>query len=97
MTTRRLLYAVAIAAGVLLLLSLILMFLPRQMPNETPAYILRAQNGQVVLCRNGEEAPVAYYDIYTVLLPPDDAAALENGITAANRAEAQQMLEDLGL
>lgn len=88
---------VAALATALAVLCIYVMFFSPAPPQDGPAYTLRAQNGQVVLCRAGETSPVAYYEVYTALLPEEDAQSLAQGIAVESRAEALRLLEDFGL
>lgn len=99
MTKRWIWIPVAALAAALAAACLYAMFRPvPPLPQDTPpAYTLRVLNGQVVLCRAEETAPVAYYEVYTALLPPEDTQALAEGIAVKSRAEALRLLEDYGL
>lgn len=75
----------------------LLLALPaRAQAAEPPTYLLGEENGRLALFRAGEAQPVARYDIYTVLLPERDAAALRQGIPVATREELNRYLEDFG-
>ena len=60
-------------------------------------YVLRDLGGQAALFEPGADAPVSRYEIYTALLPEEDAEALCEGIPIADSEELQRVLEDLGL
>lgn len=62
----------------------------------TTIYTLRAWEERVGLFAGDNKAPIAQYDIYLALLPPQDAQRLRTGIRAATKAEAMHLLEDLG-
>lgn len=64
---------------------------------EESRYVLRDFNGQLALFEPDGEAPVARYDVYTALLPEEDAALLREGIPVADQAQLQRLLEDFGL
>ncbi|MEG0769537.1 MAG: hypothetical protein RSG59_06395 [Ruthenibacterium sp.] len=88
----------AALSTVLMVACVFAMFLNAAAPApQNAAYTLRAQNGQIVLCRAQETAPIAYYEIYTALLPQSDVQDLQRGIAARNSAEVQRLLEDFGL
>lgn len=98
MARRLLALAAAGVCTLALCISTALLFLLTPDTNAPPAqiYIVRSVNGRAALFRDGEDAPVAWYDVYSVLLPAQDAAALEKGVRVQGRAAALRLLEDLG-
>lgn len=62
----------------------------------TPRYILGEENGRVALYEPDSATPVRKYDIYTALLPADDARALQEGIGVQTPQELRRLLEDFG-
>lgn len=66
-----------------------------QQPAST--YTLSEYQGQLALFRDGESQPVARYEAYTNLLPPDDVALLQAGIPVSSQEELQRLLEDFGV
>jgi hypothetical protein len=73
--------------------------LKRTAPTDTASaapYTLGELNGQAALYANGSTAPLAVYEIYTALLPPDDAALLRRGIPLDSEYALRCCLEDLG-
>ncbi|MBQ7473199.1 MAG: hypothetical protein IJS79_02475 [Oscillospiraceae bacterium] len=59
-------------------------------------YLLREENGQVAVFRNGENRPERVTGIETVVLRRADRAMLGKGIPAENIDEVLHLLEDLG-
>lgn len=69
-----------------------------QKPEEqAPGYVLRDYNGHAALFEEASDVPLAEYEVYTVLLPEEDAALLREGIPITDRAQLQTLLEDFGL
>lgn len=62
-----------------------------------PRYVLRDCGGQIALFEPGNDAPMARYDVYTDLLPEEDAALVREGIPVSGREELERLLEDFGL
>ncbi len=85
----------AAVATIVLTMLVYTFFFPR--PVYEPVYVISELNGQVVLYEKGSTEPLFHYEIYTVLLPKTDVAALEDGIEVSDYASAQKILEDFGL
>lgn len=62
-----------------------------------PPYLLRDEGGRIALYRQGEEAPVQVYEVYTHLLPEPDVLSLQQGIPVESEEQLARLLEDLGL
>lgn len=77
--------------------ALIALSVLRSPQTEESRYILRDFGGQLALFEPDSEAPIARYDVYTALLPEEDAAMLREGIPVTDQAQLQRLLEDLGL
>ena len=60
------------------------------------AYVLKEHSGRVALFQANETVPVAQYEIFTHLLPPEDAAQLRSGIRVESKEAALRLLEDFG-
>lgn len=63
----------------------------------SPSYTLSEYNGQLALFRDDQDEPVARYEAYTNLLPPDDVSLLQEGIPVSSQEELQRLLEDFGV
>ena len=69
-----------------------------QKPEAEPErYILRDYNGHAALSEETSDVPLAEYEIYTVLLPEEDAELLREGIPISDQNQLQTLLEVLGL
>lgn len=68
---------------------------PVPIPEEEPPtlYVLRAQDGELCVFRNGEL--LRRTGVKTSALPAEDRAALENGISATSQQALTSLLEDL--
>lgn len=81
--------------------SILFLFLPDYLQPLPPAaaYYLRDLHGRVAVYPADSPAaePLQVYDIYTRLLPEEDALALQQGVPAADDASLQRLLEDYGL
>ena len=62
-----------------------------------PTYTLSEYNGQLALFQDGQTEPVARYEAYTSVLPPEDVSLLKAGIPVSTQAELQRLLEDFGV
>lgn len=63
----------------------------------SPSYTLSEYNGQLALFRDDQDEPVARYEAYTNLLPPNDVSLLQQGIPVSSQEELQRLLEDFGV
>ena len=67
---------------------------------ESQSYRLRDKGGRVAVYRYGTQGRpdtlVTITDIYTNLLPENDALRIKNGITVYSERELDLLLEDLG-
>ena len=63
----------------------------------SPSYTLSEYNGQLALFRDDQDEPVARYEAYTNLLPPNDVSLLQEGIPVSSQEELQRLLEDFGV
>ena len=69
-----------------------------QKPETEPErYILRDYNGHAALFEETFFDDPAATEIYTVLLPEEDAELLREGIPISDQNQLQTLLEDLGL
>ena len=59
-------------------------------------YTLKDCGGRLALYRAGQSQPVQIYEIYTHLLPEQDAAQLQRGIGLQTEAQLERLLEDFG-
>lgn len=57
-------------------------------------YVLSQWNGKLALFLAGHPYPEEVYDVYIRSFPAEDQQRLTEGITAANDAELEQLLED---
>lgn len=60
-------------------------------------YILREQNGKIVLLEEGSEQPLAVYKTPINSLNPADAELICEGIRLKNGGEVSRLIEDLEL
>jgi len=56
--------------------------------------VLGSWKGYVALFDKGQSEPKQIFPYQVASLPPDDQAALENGIIVRNDRQLQQLLED---
>lgn len=66
----------------------------RRAAAEPVPFILREENGVVVLGRGNSSSPALITDIRVQLLPPDDQEALREGIRLLSSQEAYAVLSD---
>lgn len=65
--------------------------------DKGPQYLLKDNGGYLALYTGDGTGPLAEYDLYTRLLPEQDALALQQGVPVEDEAELQRRLEDYGL
>lgn len=93
----RLYFSILGALAVLCIAAAAVWFALSAREQTAPAYLLRDSGGRLALYAADGSGPLAEYDIYTRLLPEQDAAALQNGVPVRDAAELQRRLEDYGL
>lgn len=85
------------ALAVLCIAAAALWFATSARPDTPPGYLLKDNGGHLALYAADGAGPLAEYDIYTRLLPEQDALALIGGVPVQDEAELQRRLEDYGL
>ena len=70
---------------------------PSAPDTKAPQYTIADCGGKVAVFEEGNDQPIAVYDIYTHLLPENDIELLRRGIVVDSLQQLQSRLEDLGL
>ena len=67
---------------------------PQSIPDTTAYFMVRAQDDQVIVCRNEESEPMMVLDVSLGSLPPYDRAKISAGMRLDTLAELEQFIED---
>lgn len=70
--------------------------LPENRDSSLSSYILKDWGGKLALFRAEETVPLEIYELYTHLLPEQDAEQLRHGIPLRDLDEVNRLLEDFG-
>ena len=71
---------------------------PQPITNPTEiSYVVKEYGGKIAVFNQGEDSPLAVYEVYVHLLPENDIELLRKGIPVDDDYALQKTLEDFGL